>query len=246
MKRERIDVVLCVTVDRLSRDVEHSAKILKDLNYHNTEIWMVHASQAITKLELHFRATLSDELVDQTRFRTREGMKTAVRKGKASTCLAYGYKLSQKRDTNGDRIKGLRDIDPVKAEIVRRIYTMYADGVSPRDIADILNKEGIIGRRGVAWRDTAIRGAKTVGTGILNNPSYIGRIVWSKRQYRKNADTERRTARMNDPEQCVWTDVPTMRIVSDELWERVRARDAEVGDLYQNAKTNRLNATHRP
>ena len=44
VKREHIDVVLCVTVDRLSRDVEHSAKILKDLNYHNTEIWTVHAS----------------------------------------------------------------------------------------------------------------------------------------------------------------------------------------------------------
>jgi hypothetical protein len=51
---------------------------------------------------------------------------------------------------------------------------------------------------------------------------------------------------MNDPDQWVWTDVPAMRIVSDELWERVRARDAVVGDLYQNAKTNRLNATQRP
>ncbi|MBW9075774.1 recombinase family protein [Agrobacterium deltaense] len=246
VKRERIDVVLCVTVDRLSRDVEHSARILKDLNYQNTEIWTVHASQAITKLELHFRATLSDELVDQIRFRTREGMKTAVKKGKASTCLAYGYKLSQERDANGDRIKGQRDIDPVKAEIVRRIFKMYSDGISPRDIAHILNIEGIIGPRGAAWRDTAIRGSKTIGTGILNNPSYIGRIVWNKRQYRKNPDTERRTARMNDADQWVWADVPTMRIVSDDLWERVRARDAEIGDLYQNARTNRLNATHRP
>ena len=125
-------------------------------------------------------------------------MKTAVRKGKASTCLAYGYKLSQQRDANGDRIKGLRDVDPAKAEIVRRIYKMYADGVSPRDIADILNKEGIIGPRGAAWHNTAIRGSKTVGTGILNNPSYIGRIVWNKREYRKNPDTERRTARMDE------------------------------------------------
>jgi DNA invertase Pin-like site-specific DNA recombinase/flagellar biosynthesis chaperone FliJ len=246
VKRERIDVVLCVTVDRLSRDVEHSARILKDLNYQNTEIWTVHASQAITKLELHFRATLSDELVDQIRFRTREGMKTAVKKGKASTCLAYGYRLSQQRDANGDRIKGQRDIDPVKAEIVRRIFKMYADGISPRDIAHILNNEGIIGPRGAAWRDTAIRGSKTVGTGILNNPSYIGRIVWNKRQYRKNPDTERRTARMNDADQWVSSEVPTMRIVSDDLWERVRARDAEIGDLYQNARTNRLNATQRP
>jgi DNA invertase Pin-like site-specific DNA recombinase len=103
---------------------------------------------------------LSDELVDQIRFRTREGMKTAVKKGKASTCLAYGYKLSQQRDANGDRIRGLRDVDPVKGEIVRRIFKMYADGISPRDIAHILNNEGIIGPRGAAWRDTAIRAPK--------------------------------------------------------------------------------------
>ncbi len=123
---------------------------------------------------------------------------------------------------------------------------MYADGISPRDIADILNKEGIIGPRGRAWRDTAIRGSKTVGTGILNNESYIGRIVWNRRQYRKNPDPERRTARANDAAEWVFTEVPEMRIVSDELWQRVRARDAVIGDLYQNATANRLNATHRP
>ncbi|WP_156392624.1 hypothetical protein [Rhizobium sp. Root482] len=49
-------------------------------------------------------------MVKQIRYRTREGMKTAVRKGKATMCLSYGYKLSQQRDANGDRIKGLRDI----------------------------------------------------------------------------------------------------------------------------------------
>nr|CAD6438030.1 recombinase family protein [Rhizobium sp. Q54] len=54
------------------------------------------------------RAALSHEMVEQIRYRTREGMKTAVGKGKAATCLAYGYVLSQQRDANGDRIKGLR------------------------------------------------------------------------------------------------------------------------------------------
>ncbi|WP_442205247.1 recombinase family protein [Rhizobium sp. RAF56] len=37
VRRERIDVVLCVTVDRLSRDVEHSSKILKELRYRDTD-----------------------------------------------------------------------------------------------------------------------------------------------------------------------------------------------------------------
>ena len=139
LKRERIDLVLCVTVDRLSRAVEHSSKILKELRFRDAELWTVHGKQAVTDMEMAIRAVLSHELVESIRFRTREGMKTAVSKGKASTCLAYGYKLSQERDANGDRIRGLRDVDPEKAKNVRRIFQLYADGRSPREIAELLN-----------------------------------------------------------------------------------------------------------
>lgn len=126
-------------------------------------------------MELSLRAVLSHELVEQIRYRTREGMKTAVRKGKASTCLSYGYMLSKRRDANGDRVKGEREIDPSKAEVVRRIFEVYADGMSPRDIAVMLNKEGVPGPRGSKWLDTTIRGDVTCGTGLLNNESYVGR-----------------------------------------------------------------------
>jgi DNA invertase Pin-like site-specific DNA recombinase len=246
VKRERVDVVLCVTVDRLSRDVEHSAKILKELRYRDVELWTVHAGTPVTDLELAMRAALSHEMVEQIRYRTREGMKTAVRKGKASTCLAYGYKLSQQRDEMGDRIRGQRDIDPDKAEIVRRIFRLYADGMSPRDIAQLLNNESVIGPRGKKWRDTAIRGHVRRGTGILNNESYVGRMVWNKRNYRKDPTTEKRTARPNDATEWVLSDVPQMRIVSDELWSRVKDRQKEVGELFDFGQSNRLNATHRP
>jgi site-specific DNA recombinase len=55
VKRGGIDIVLCVTVDRLSRDVEHSSKILKDVNYYDATIWTVQAGQAVSNMELHLR-----------------------------------------------------------------------------------------------------------------------------------------------------------------------------------------------
>ncbi|WP_052679734.1 recombinase family protein [Rhizobium nepotum] len=55
-KRERIDVVLCITVDRPSRDVEHSAKISKELRYRDADIWTAHAGTPVTDLELTLRA----------------------------------------------------------------------------------------------------------------------------------------------------------------------------------------------
>ncbi|WP_354555935.1 recombinase family protein, partial [Rhizobium aquaticum] len=169
-----------------------------------------------------------------------------MRKGKASTCLAYGYRLAAVRDANGDRILGYRDIDEVKANTVRWIFEQYAAGVSPRDIAQQLNERGIEGPRGAAWRDTAIRGHAERGTGILNNETYIGRLVWNKRNYRKNPDTERRVARANDAAQWVTSDVPAMRIVSDALWAKVKRRQKEVGELFSYTTTNALNASHRP
>nr|WP_246665795.1 recombinase family protein [Shinella sp. AETb1-6] len=54
--------------------------------------------------------------------------------------------------------------------------------------------------------------------GILHNELYVGRIVWNKQNYRKNPETERRTARLNDKSDWVVTEVPAMRIISDELW----------------------------
>ena len=122
----------------------------------------------------------------------------------------------------------------------------HADGMSPRDIALLLNEEKVTGPRGRKWRDTAIRGHVGRGTGILNNESYIGRMVWNRRQYRKNPQTEKRTARANDASEWVLAEVPQMRIISDELWSRVKDRQKEIGELFDFGQSNRLNATHRP
>ncbi len=246
VKSDRIDIVLCVTVDRLSRDVEHSTKLLKDFRFRDVDIWTVHGGNAVTDMELAIRAVLSHEMIEQIRFRTREGMKTAVRKGSASTCLSYGYRLGLKYDAKGDRIPGLREIDEDKAKFIIRIFEEYAQGVSPRDIAKRLNDDGIAGPRGRKWRDTSIRGHVSRGTGILNNEMYLGRMIWNKRQYRKNPETEKRTARTNDAEQWVVSDVPEMRIISDELWARVKRKQQEVGEQFAYTTTNRLNASHRP
>lgn len=43
--------------------------------------------------------------------------------------------FGQQRDANGDPIRGLREIGPAEAEIVRWIFEQYANGVSPAAIA---------------------------------------------------------------------------------------------------------------
>ncbi|MFC3970053.1 recombinase family protein, partial [Rhizobium lemnae] len=203
----KVDLVLCVTVDRVSRDAEHGNGFLKRLRYHNTELWTVYGGSSVTDIEMSLRVTLSQELVAQIRYRTREGMKTAVRRGKATTCLAYGYRIKLEYDAHGERISG---------------------------------------PRAAAWRDTAIRGHIDRGTGILNNELYLGGAIWSRREYRKNPDTEHRIARHNDSDDWAVTEVPSVRITPDDLWSAVKRQQSAVRDEFARTDSNRLNRTHRP
>lgn len=242
----KVDLVLCVTVDRISRDAEHGNGFLKRLRYHNTELWSVYGGSSVTDIEMSLRVTLSQELIAQIRYRTREGMKTAVRRGKATTCLAYGYRVKLEYDAHGERIPGLREVDPVQAEIVQEIFGLYANGVSPSAIAVALNMKGIPGPRGIRWRDTAIRGHVDRGTGILNNELYVGRVVWNRREYRKNPDTERRIARHNDSDDWVVDERPDLRIIPDKLWSAVKRQQGAVREEFARTASNQLNKSHRP
>ena len=88
----------------------------------------------------------------------------------------------------------------------------------------VLNAEAVPGPDGRPWIDTTIRGQVDRGTGILNNTLYIGRLVWNRCSYVKDPRTGKRVARLNPPEQYETVEVPDLRIVDDELWQAVKAR----------------------
>ena len=91
-----------------------------------------------------------------------------------------------------------------------------------------MNEDGIPGPRGAMWRDTAIRGHRGRGTGILNNELYIGRLIWNRLRYVKDPKTGKRVSRQNPKSDWVIEDVPELRIVSDELWDKAKSRQAEI------------------
>ena len=64
------------------------------------------------------------------------------------------------------------------------------------------------------------------GISTLNNELYLGRPVWNRLRYIKDPSTGKRVSRLNDPAQRIMVDVPELRIVDDELWAAVKARQA--------------------
>jgi hypothetical protein len=108
--------------------------------------------------------------------------------------------------------------------VVRRIFREFSEGRSPRAIAHQLNAEGVPSPRGGEWKVNTIYGNTKRGTGILNNELYAGVRVWNRLQYRKNPETDQRASRGRDVEEIIRVEVPHLRIVEEDLWQAVKAR----------------------
>ena len=218
------DVVLSESLDRLSRDQEHVAALHKQARFAGARIVTLSEGE-VSELHVGLKGTMGALYLKDLADKTRRGLEGRVREGKSGGGLCYGYRVVRGAlDRRGEPERGLREIDPAQARVVVRIFEAFAAGESPIAIAKALNAEGIPGPRGGAWSDGALRGHARVGTGILRNPLYVGRLVWNRRRWLKDPSTGGRVARHNSLEAVVEEEVPDLRIIPQELWDKVQAR----------------------
>jgi site-specific DNA recombinase len=176
--------------------------------------------------------------------KTRRGLRGRVELGKSGGGLSYGYRV--RRPTHDGMATGEREIVPAQAEVVRRIFGVYSTGMSPKAIPRQLNGERCPGPGGAPWNPSTIHGNPARGTGILNNELYVGRLVWNRLRYVKDPDTGKRVSRQNPPSEWVTTAVPELRIVDDELWNQVKARQLEMRRVASNGDPKQFNRARRP
>jgi site-specific DNA recombinase len=217
-----IDIVLAEALDRLSRDQEDVAALFKRLRFLGVKLVTVSEGD-IGDLHIGLKGAMNALYLKDLADKTRRGLEGRVRAGRSGGGLCYGYEVVPGEERGGRRI------DSQEAEVVRRVFREFASGRSPKAIARRLNADGIPGPRGTLWRDSAIRGHRVRGTGLLNNELYIGRLVWNRLRYVKDPGSGRRVSRRNPPESWIIEDVPHLRIVDDALWERVKTRQGAIG-----------------
>ena len=200
----------------------------------------------VTPMHIGLLGTMAQLFLSDLREKTRRGMLGRVRAGRIPGGRAYGYEIVEAEGGNRKGSRGERRINPREAGIVQRIFEEFAVGHSPRAIAKQLNAEKVPPPDGRFWNDTTIRGLRDRGTGILNNPIYVGRLEWNRTSYVKNPRTGKRIARVNPPEKREIVEVPSLRIIQNELWARVKARQLEVRESANQPSTgNRLTAMRR-
>jgi site-specific DNA recombinase len=223
----QFDVVVAEALDRLSRDQEDVAALYKRLTFVGIRIVTL-AEGEVGELHVGLKGTMNALFLKDLAQKTRRGLEGRVREGRSAGGLCYGYTVVRETDMRGEPVRGGRRIDEAEAAVVRRIFEQFAAGMSANAIAKQLNAEGVPGPRGLLWRDTAIRGHRQRGTGILNNELYIGRLVWNRLRYVKDPETGKRRSLRNGADDLVVEAVPDLRIVDDELWHRVKLRQDEI------------------
>ena len=222
-----LDLVYAEALDRISRDQEDVAAVYKRLRFADVRIITL-AEGEISELHVGLKGTMNALALTDLANKTRRGLRGRVEAGRSGGGLTYGYDVVGNRRDDGTVEAGDRRINEAEAEVVRRVFRQYAAGQSPRAIALSLNKDGISGPRGRGWGASTINGNASRGTGILNNPLYIGKLVWNKLRYVKDPDTGKRRSKANKAQAVIEKDVPHLRIIEQDLWDAVKQRQAEV------------------
>lgn len=129
------------------------------------------------------------------------GMTEKASRGEPTCPPPFGYIIKDK--------KYYPDEESGKANIIREVFTLYANGVKQREIAMMLGERGIRTRYGKRpenrWIDY-----------ILRNPCYIGKIRWSLNGARAVSKYD-----FNN-ENIMTVDGHHEPLISMELWDKVQ------------------------
>lgn len=241
------DVILSEALDRISRDQADIASVYRDMGFNEIEMHTLSEGK-IDHLHIGLKGTMNALFLKDLKTKIRRGLRGRIENGKSGGGIGYGYEVVKRFDGNGEPIKGDRKIIEAQAEIIRRIFDEYNQGKSPRAIAKRLNEDGIDAPRGKQWSQSTINGNRKRGTGILNNDLYRGKLIWNRQKMVKDPSTGKRITRINPVDEWIVHEVPKLRIVDQEIWNKAKERQGALSELATDAlkKGGGVGRTVRP
>lgn len=256
VKQKQIDVILVDSLDRLSRDQEELHRVYKQFKFYGVALVGVsdgyNGDDKLAKVNLAVKGLMSEMFLDDLKEKTRRGMEGRFRQGFSSGGGTYGYKSIPivdplKVDTYGRSvvIGAKKEVEPNQASVIQKIFKMFVEGYSTKKIAHHLNELGVSSPRGKkgGWTFSTISGSRKKALGILNNWIYVGKPIWNRTEKVKNPSTERRVSKPRPQSEWLQTDVPELRIISDELWEAAKIKQdqqARLGPFYKQVAPKHL------
>jgi site-specific DNA recombinase len=219
--RPAFDVLVMSEESRLGREQIETAYALKTLMQAGVRVFYYLDGQERTldtpmdKLLLSVSA-FADELErERARQRTKDALSQKARAGHVTGGRVFGYDNVDVPLPDGSRSHVERRINEAEAAVVRRAFTLAAEGVGVRRIARILNDEGHIAPRAQRGRPSAWAPSSVYA--VLQRELYRGVVVWNQTRKRDKWGKVRPEAR--SPEEWMRTERPDLRIVDEALWQ---------------------------
>ena len=228
----RYDLIITKEVSRFSRNVRDILNIVGDLRDRGVYIWFL--AEDIYTEDKDYEEQLikagdqaeaeSRKTSKRVQWGQRRQMENGVIFGRKEM---FGYNI--KRDENNEQYF---EIIPEEAEVVQRVFTMYANGMGTFKIAKQLQQEGIQTKRyKKGWSNTVI-------LRMLRNEKYVGDLETGK-TYTPNFKThEKKYNRGESAKVYIKNRHPETAIVDRELWDRVQLLLAE------NSPSDEVKAKH--
>ena len=144
--------VVCTDLSRLNRNLVAQIKLNDLLIKHSSIIETVNNGIIKTdspenKMMNNIIANFDEYYYNVTRQKMHKGLIEARKKGIRIGAKLYGYEIENKRLV----------IDPQKADTVKRVYKLIADGYSTKQVVELLKQEGITTNTGRSFDTRAIR-----------------------------------------------------------------------------------------
>ncbi len=228
-------------LSRIGRDAARTPFYIAHIEDAGVEIWGYLSDERIgldnesSELNTIFKGLATSFERRRARERTYDALKGKAERGFVAGGKLYGY--DNLRTPGGVT----RVVNEAQADVVRRIFRLYADGVSLGSIAQTLNADGVPGPR-ASWKPSRHRNGTWSLTALretLRNETYRGVVIWNRTQ--KVTRGGRVKVRKLRP-QSDWKrrEQPELRIVPEELWSRVQQRIAQNGETYARGTGGRL------
>lgn len=238
----RINLIICKDLSRFGRNyIEEGQYIDYIFPLHNIRFIALNdnvdtANRDSNAMEMMPVINLFNEWHASSTSKKIKAVNLANAKAGKYTCAnaAYGY-------IKADDEKHTPIIDPEAAEVVRRIFKLRSQGMSPRAIGDQLNAENIpipsdyrCQKKGIVntkytrhlWTQVQIRQ-------ILDNPIYLGKLAMMRVtsvSYKNHKKVRK------DPSEWVVTEDTHEAIISQELWDKVREAEKAVSHGKRDGK----------
>ena len=166
VKKGNINVIVALKLDRLTRSVYDIEKLMKFVNDYECDIdCMADESNTTTsngRMVMRIMTSVSQNEIEKCSERTKFGMAGAIKNGHIPNRTGLGFKRKNKKLVP----------DPLTKDIIVRIFDLYLEGKSHQAIANIYNKEKVLGKTN--WYDSTIQKK-------LSNELYKGDYVNGKR-----------------------------------------------------------------